>query len=199
VFWLRRKRQRLIYRALIVLPAVVPDLVVTLLWKTIYQPEGGLLNSVLQALGFSAYQHVWLGDTRTALAAVLFVGFPFLNAFAFLIFYGGLLQIDEQIFEAASLDGAGAWRRFRSIEIPQLRPQIQIMTLFSIIGAVQGFAGVFVLTRGGPDQATYVPALEMYDRIGQGDISYASTIGIVLSAAILVVIAAGRWRPLRSR
>lgn len=198
VFWLRSSRQRSIYRILLVLPVVVPDLVTTLLWKTIYQPDGGLLNATLEAIGLGDLQRVWLGDENTALFAVLFVGFPFMNAFAFLIFYGGLLQIDPSVFEAASLDGVGPWRRLVSIELPLLRPQAGILILFATIGAIQGIASVFVLTRGGPNLATYVPALEMYDNIGQGAIAYASTIGIVLALSILLLTTIARWRPRRA-
>lgn len=199
VFWLRNAKHRAVYRVLLVLPVVVPDLVVTLLWKTIYQPEGGLLNATLQAIGLGNLQRVWLGDENTALFAVLFVGFPFMNAFAFLIFYGGLLQIDPFVFEAASLDGVGPLRRLVTIELPLLRPQSGILVFFSVIGAIQGIASVFVLTQGGPNLATYVPALEMYDNIGQGAVAYASTIGVVLALIILVLSTLVRWRPRRSR
>jgi ABC-type sugar transport system permease subunit len=185
VFWLRNSVHRYLFRTLFVLPAVVPDLVFTLLWRQVYDPHTGLLNELLGAVGLEGWQRAWLGDERTALSAVIGVGFPWVTAFAFLIFLGGLLNINPEFFDAARIDGAGRWARFRHIDAPLLLPQFRILLFFAIIGAVQGFTAVFILTRGGPGYATYVPALQMYLRIAEGDLGYASAIGVVLFAMIL--------------
>jgi len=186
IFWLRNKTHQYVFRTLFVLPAVVPGLVFTLLWKQVYDPRTGLLNQLLAVVGLLQLQRAWLGDAGTALWAVIGVGFPYVDAFAFLILLGGLLNINGEFFDAAKVDGASWWSRFRHIDLPLLVSQFRILLFFAITGTVQGFAAIFILTQGGPGTATYVPALQMYLRISNGDFGYASAIGVVLFAMILV-------------
>jgi ABC-type sugar transport system permease subunit/outer membrane protein assembly factor BamB len=187
VFWLRNSLHQYFFRTMFILPAVVPDLVFTLMWQQVYDPNTGFLNQLLASMGLSQYQRAWLGDEQTALWAVIGVGFPFVSAFAFLIFLGGLLNINPEYFDAAKVDGARWWSRFFHIDAPLLLPQFRILLFFAIIGTVQGFASIFILTRGGPGTATYVPALQMYMRISDGDFGYASAIGVVLFVIILLM------------
>lgn len=187
VFWLRNGVHRYLFRTLFVLPAVVPDLIFTLLWRQVYDPRTGLINQLLDALGLEQWQRAWLADERTALWAVVGVGFPFVSAFGFLILLAGLLNINGDYYDAATIDGAGWWRRFRDIDLPLLIPQFRILLFFAITGAIQGFALIYILTRGGPGYATYVPPLQMYLRISNGDFGYASAIGIILFILILVL------------
>jgi ABC-type sugar transport system permease subunit len=184
VYWLRNAFHQYLFRTLFVLSAVVPTLVITLLWKQVYDPYG-LLNSLLSAIGLGSWQHAWLGDEATALWSVIAAGFPYLTAFPFLIFLGGLLTISRELYDSAAIDGAGRWRRFVHVDLPHLRPHFRIVSFFAVVGSVEGFASIFVLTNGGPGTATYVPALEMYARIGSGDLGYASAIGVLLFTVIV--------------
>lgn len=186
VYWLRNTRHQYVFRTLFVLPAVVPDLVFALLWKQVYDPNTGLLNQVLDLVGLEQFQRGWLGQDSTALWAIVWVGFPFISAFAFLIYLGGLLNINADLFDAARIDGAGVIARFRNIDAPLLVPQFRIMLFFAFAGTVQGFASIFILTGGGPGFSTYVPALQMYLRIADGDFGYASAIGVILFACVCV-------------
>ena len=95
-------------------------------------------------------------------------GFPFLSAFAFLIYMGGLLNINAELFDSAQIDGAGAWRRFWHIDVPLLEPQFRLLLFFAFAGSIQGFANILIFTRGGPGYSTYVPALQMYLQIASG-------------------------------
>lgn len=187
VFWLRNGVHQYIFRTLFVLPAVVPDLVFTLMWRQVYEPNTGLLNQLLASMGFAQFQRAWLGDEDTALWAVIAVGFPFVSAFAFLIFLGGLLSVNGEYFDAAKVDGASWWQRFMHMDVPLLMPQFRILLFFAVTGTIQGFAGIFILTRGGPGFSTYIPALQMYLRISEGDLGYASAIGVVLFVLILAL------------
>jgi raffinose/stachyose/melibiose transport system permease protein len=184
VFWLRNAIHQYVFRTLFVLSAVVPTLVITLLWKQVFDPYG-LINSLLSAVGLRGWQHAWLGDEATALWSVIGAGFPYLTAFPFLIFLGGLLTINRDIYESAAIDGAGRWRRFVHVDLAHLRPQFRIVAFLALTGSVENFASIFLLTNGGPGTATYVPALEMYSRIGSGDLGYASAIGVILFAVIV--------------
>jgi raffinose/stachyose/melibiose transport system permease protein len=195
VFWLQNTAHQYAFRTLFVLPTVVPGIVFTLLWRHVYDPRTGLLNELLATLGLGQFQRTWLGDPDTALWAVIAVGFPYVDAFAFLILLGGLLNINPEYYDAARVDGATSWSRFWNIDLALLRPQFRILLFFAITGTVQGFAGIFILTNGGPGYATYVPALEMYQRIAQGDLGYASAIGVLLLAMIVVAtVIILRWR-----
>lgn len=187
IFSLRNSVHQYLFRTLFVLPAVVPDLIFTLMWRQVYDPSTGLLNQLLMATGLGQYQRAWLGDEQTAIWAIVGVGFPFVSAFAFLIFLGGLLNINPEYFDAAKVDGARWWQRLIHLDLPLLLPQFRILLFFAVVGAIQGLANVFILTHGGPGTATYVPALQMYLRIAAGDFGYASAVGVVLFVLILVL------------
>ena len=77
-----------------------------------------MLNNTLNAVGLDSWTHAWLGETKTALTSIIFIGVPWIGPFAFLVFYGGLIGIPSEIYEAGKLDGIGRWRRFFSLEIP---------------------------------------------------------------------------------
>ncbi|MCC7360968.1 MAG: PQQ-binding-like beta-propeller repeat protein [Anaerolineales bacterium] len=189
IFWIRSEVLKYWFRTAFVLPAIVPGIVAILLWKTIWAPNIGLVNQILQLVGQAQMQRAWLGEDATALLAVILTGFPWVDIFAFLVFFGGLLTISGEVFDAAAVDGASPLRRFFAIDIPGLWPQIMLVLFFAFIGSIQGFEGIFVLTGGGPGTVTYVPALEMYVMISKtAKFGYASAIGFALAAIIAVLV-----------
>lgn len=187
VFWLPYARIRRVFRTLFVLPAVVPGIVAILIWKMIYDPYSGLINQTLQAVGLDEYTHAWLGEEQFALGAVIFYGFPWVGLLVFLVFLGGLIQIDRNVIEAAQIDGVSPWQRFLHIDLPYLEPKIKLVVTLVFIWSIQDFATVLILTGGGPGFATYIPALQMFKQIGEGaNLGYASAIGLMLLAVVLV-------------
>ncbi len=187
VFWLTNERLRYWFRMAFVVPSVVPAIVGVLLWKEIYNPETGLINEVLGAVGLKSWQHAWLGDMHTALGSVIFAGFPFVDIFAFLVYYGGLLSINAEIFDAVEADGGNWWIRFWRIDLPSIRGQIALIMFFAIIGSIQTFTNIYIFTNGGPGTATYVPGLEMYNQISSGFLGSSSAMGMVLAGFVLFV------------
>ncbi|GAB2621153.1 ABC transporter permease subunit [Pseudactinotalea suaedae] len=187
VYWVKRSTTQYVFRTVFVMSTVVPGLVTTLLWKRVYDPDVGALNQLLRLVGLDDWTRAWLADEGTALGAVIAVGFPYLAAFPFLILLGGLIAINRDLYDSAALDGAGRWLQFRHIDLAHLRPQFRILAFFAVTGAVEGFASTFLLTRGGPGTATYVPALQMYLRIAEGDLGYASAIGAILVIGLLAI------------
>jgi ABC-type sugar transport system permease subunit len=186
VFWIASPRWQQFFRAAVTFPAVVPGVVMVLVWKMIYDPYSGLLNLLLKAAGLETLQHAWLGDEHTALWAVVFFNFPWINLLIFLIFLGGLLQIDRNLFEAADMDGASVAQRFVHIDLPALRPKLQVALTLIFLWSVQDYASVLILTGGGPGVSTYVPALQMFEQISGGqNLGYSSAIGLVLFALVL--------------
>ena len=186
IFNLRNRFSQYWFRTLFVVPIVLPAVVEILVWNNIYDPAIGLLNESLKLIGLEEWTRVWYGDASVSLGAIIFIGVPWVNAFALLIFYGGLISISNEIIDASLVDGASIWRRFWAIDLPLLMGQIKLLLILNFINAVQTFELVFLTTGGGPGAATYTPALELYymamrmDRMG-----VASAIGMVLFFIIL--------------
>ncbi|MHB1355222.1 MAG: outer membrane protein assembly factor BamB family protein [Anaerolineae bacterium] len=186
IFNLRSARLKYILRTAYILPLVVPGVVGILMWVNIYDPNYGLLNQLLKSLRLDSLIRVWLGDPKIAMAAIIFMGFPWIGAFPLLLFYGGLISIPTDLFDAATVDGANVWQRFIHIDFPLLLTPLRTLLILGFIGGVQAFEGIFLTTMGGPGHATYVPALELYfqattfNRMGM-----ASAIGTLMFIFIL--------------
>jgi raffinose/stachyose/melibiose transport system permease protein len=188
IFWLQSKRAQYFYRILMIWPAIVPGVVTILIWQFIYDPYAGVLNSILRAVGLSGLAQNWLGDPRIALYSVMGSAFPFIGGVTVLIYLAGLQSISNEIFDAAAIDGAHGVRRFFTIDLPLIMGQIKLNLVLAIIGGVQNFAGILILTNGGPAGATEVPGLYMYNVAFQyGKIGYASAIGVLIFLCILVL------------
>lgn len=180
-------RKKYIYRFLLVLPIVVPGVVSALLWKQIYDPQIGLINQLLGKLGLSHLQRVWLGNEHTAIWAIIFMGFPFVNAMAFLVYYGGFTNIDRSVLESAHIDGASRGRIFRSVQLPMIGPQVKLMLTLTFISSMQDFYPIYLLTGGGPGTSTYVPSLEIYlNATTFGRYGYACALGMLMFLFIMI-------------
>lgn len=187
VFSMKSDRIKYSLRFLFVLPMVVPGVVNALIWQQIYDPTIGLLNQILETIGLENLQRVWLGDETTAIWAIIFMGFPFINALAFLVYYGGFIDIDHSLFEAAKVDGARRLDVFCKIQIPMIFPQIKMMLVLTFIGVVQDFTSIYILTGGGPGTSTYVPGLELYYNATKfGRYGYACALGVVMFLFIMI-------------
>lgn len=185
---LRSTRLQQWLRTLFTLPMVVPGMVTMLLWAFVYDGSVGLLNAALAAVGLGGLQRAWLGESSTAMLAVVGIGFPWAGGLSLLIFLAGLSGIGAELHEAGALDGATGWRRVRHLDLPLLRPQIRLLTTLTVIGTLQDFGSLLILTGGGPGLATHVPALHMYFQAFRfGHLGYAAAIGLSLFVAIFVL------------
>ncbi|MGH2533135.1 MAG: PQQ-binding-like beta-propeller repeat protein [Thermomicrobiales bacterium] len=186
IFHLRSSRVRYAFRTLFVLQVIVPGVVGILLWVNVYDPNIGLANQTLRALALDDLAKFWLGDADTAIWAIVFMGFPWVSAFALLIFYGGLISIPGELFDAAALDGASTLRRIFNVDLPLLLGQVRLLLILTFIAMVQEFAAIFLTTGGGPGSSTYVPSLELYyQAVRFNNFGAASAIGAVLFIVIL--------------
>lgn len=183
----KSSKRRYWFRLLLVVPMVVPGVVSTLMWKNIFDPNIGALNSFLDVIGRSEWKRSWLGDPKTALGSIIAMGFPWVNSFAFLVFYGGLINIPEDLFEAAKVDGSNPFWNFFHIHLPLISPQIKMLVITTFISSVQDYGGIYLLTAGGPGTATYVPGLELYYAATKfGQYGYACAMGLVMFVVILI-------------
>ncbi len=169
-------------RAMYYLPQVLPVAVAGVVWGWMLHPSYGAIN---QALGLDLD---WLGDPDLALATVMAVMVWFQLGYPVVIFMAGLQRVDPAFYEAAELDGASWWRRVWHITIPQIRPEIFVVLLTCTIAALKVFGPIFVLTRGGPGNATMVPSYFSYLNFFQkSNVGYGSAIATVLAVLIIVV------------
>ena len=156
-------RGRTFFRTVFYLPGVLSVVVVGLLFSFILAPGSGVLNRLLEVVGLGALQQNWLGDSAVALPTVAAVFIWFHWGFGFLLFLAGLQDVPKELYEAAELDGANRWTKFRYITWPQLAPVTSIVSLLTLLAALQIFGTVQVLTNGGPGYHTMVPTLAIYN------------------------------------
>lgn len=150
------------YRIAYYLPGVFSVVVVGMMFAWILQPTVGIVNRTLEWIGLEGLVHNWLAEPLTALPSVAGAYVWYHWGFGFLLFLAGLQAIPRDLYEAASIDGADSWRRFLFITWPQLRPVTTIVTILTLLSALQIFGTVQVLTNGGPGYLTEVPTLRIF-------------------------------------
>jgi raffinose/stachyose/melibiose transport system permease protein len=188
IFGLRSSRLAYTWRVLLVVPMVVPWVVLILVWLFVYDPQMGILNSVLIALGLGDYTQLWLGDLRLALWCIAFFGFPWISGLNLLIYLAGLDSIPHELFDAAAIDGASRVRRVFNVDIPMIMGQLKLIFILTIITQLQNFQDVLIFTNGGPGQATMVPGLVLYhSAFFYNKMGYASAIGVTLFVVIFFI------------
>ncbi len=170
-------------------PYIASLVVVGVMWKFLLDPQVGLINAWLGDLGVSAPPN-WLQSTGLALPTVIVVGLWKNVGFTMIVLLAGMQQVPADLYEAATLDGAGAWRRFRHVTLPALRPSLLFTTLIATITGLQLFDLVFAMTGGGPVFSTESIVMYLYQKgFVEFDMGYASAIAWVLFVIILAVSA----------
>lgn len=147
------------YRVIYYLPAVIPGIAVSLLWMWLFQPEFGLINWFLSFVGVTGPR--WLFDRRTSKLALVIMSVWGAGG-NMLIFLAGLQGIPTQLYEAATIDGAGVWRRFINITLPMISPTLFFLLVTNFIGSFQVFTNAYVMTQGGPANSTMMYVLWLY-------------------------------------
>lgn len=177
-----------VLRACFYLPQVLPIAVAGIVWSWILAPDNGSLNALLKAIGLGSWQQDWLGDPGLALYSVMGVMVWVQLGFPLVVFMAGLQRADPQLAEAAELDGAGWWRRFWHITLPQIRPEIYVVLTWCSIAALKVFGAVYVLTKGGPGGATDVPSYFSFTTFFEKtQVGYGAAISTVLTVIILAL------------
>ncbi len=186
VFNLKTERGQYIWKVIYILPLVIPWVVLFLYWKFFFNPQIGILNKFLIAIGWEELTHAWLGEHETALWCLVFYRFPYVSTLFFLILISKLQDIPTSVLEASKLDGASTWKRILHMDIPMIMGAIRLCIILLIMANMRVFAFFFIMTGGGPGAATEVPGLYIfktafhYMRFG-----YACALGIILLLVIL--------------
>jgi len=177
-----------VFRSGFYLPQVLPVAVTGIVWGWILHPSYGALNRILETVGLSSLSRNWLGDPKYALYSVMAVMIWFQLGYPVVMFMSGLQRIDPELYEAADLDGAGWWQRFRHITVYLIRPEFYVVLVTTTIAALKIFGQIFVLTRGGPSNATLVPSYFAYKNFFEkAQVGYGSAISTVLTVLIVVL------------
>ncbi|MEU7004973.1 sugar ABC transporter permease [Nonomuraea sp. NPDC046570] len=181
-----------LYRYLVYLPVMLPPVVGVLLWKLFYDPDSGVFNKALGLVGLGPYP--WLQSTDSAmLSLVLEATWANLGS-ATLIYLAAITRVRPELYEAAETDGAGIWRRVWHITLPQLRGTVLLLLLLQLIGTLQVFTEPFVMTDGGPENATITVLLLIYRyAFVEGDYGAASAMSLMLAAALSLLSAVYLW------
>jgi ABC-type sugar transport system permease subunit len=170
------------YRVAIFLPHVLPQVAVGVVWGWIYEPTRGWLNRVLSAVGLDSLATGWLGNPHTALYAVLGTAIWATVGFVFIIFLSALRNVDADLVDAAMLDGANSFQRLRYVILPQIMPVFLMVATITLLGGFSVFDIVFVMTGGGPANASEVLGTYAYSSAFQlNRISYGTTLALIIS------------------
>ncbi len=184
-----------VFRAIYFAPVVVSMVVVSLLWRFIYDGENGLLNTLLGIATLGSFQPVdWLGNPYTAMPAMIAMSAWQAVGFHMVIWLAGLQTIPVSLYEAAGLDGAGAWQKFRYVTWPGLRNTAVLILIVIVIQAMGLFVQVDVMTRGGPLDATQSVVYQAVQRgYDKQDIAEGSAISVVLFFVVLAITIVNRY------
>lgn len=184
-----RMPARGLFRILYYLPVVTSWVVVSLLFRYLFLTDGGLVNWTLTDGVHLADENIsWLGDRWTALAVISVLGVWKGIGWSMVIFLAALQAVPGELREAAAIDGANAWRRFRAISLPAIRPVVAFVTILLVIGGFNVFISVFLITGGGPGDDTEVLLTYMYRQAFTFlDFGYGASISFVLTAIVFVL------------
>ncbi|HEX3350564.1 MAG TPA: sugar ABC transporter permease [Acetobacteraceae bacterium] len=181
-------RARGVFRALLLIPWVIPDVAVAMVWKWLYADQFGVFNFLLLKFGLVSRPVQWLADPWMAMASVIFVQIWKLYPVMFIVLLAALQNVAKELHEAAMIDGANAWQRFVNVTFPVIRPTSLVITLLASIWTFQAFDIVYLLTGGGPAGATQIlPTLIYQKAFWASQIGYASALGILLMVCLLVI------------
>ncbi len=176
------------FKAAIYIPQILPAVIAGVIWRWILSPNFGSLDATLNALGLSALAQNWLGNPDTALPSVMVIMIWFQIGYPLVIFMAALQRVDQELLEAAEMDGATWLQKFFYITIHQIRPEVFVVVLTTTIFALKLFGQIYVLTRGGPGTATIVPSYYVYQAFfEQANIGYGSTIATVMTIIIMLL------------
>ena len=169
------------------LPVVTSIIAIAVVWRFLLEPESGIVNTLLGYVGVDGPS--WLNDQTWAMPSLIVMSAWRNMGYLVIIFLAGLQGVPTEMHEAAAIDGAGAWGRFRHMTLPMMRPTLLFGAVVTMIGYLQFFEEPFVMTQGGPLDSTLSTAYYTYNQFGFGNYSYAAAMAYVLFVVIAIVTA----------
>ncbi|MFJ8547110.1 carbohydrate ABC transporter permease [Streptomyces sp. NPDC093586] len=183
----QRMRGRAVYRMLFFAPYVLSEAITGVLFAMIFAPGDGLADHILDGIGLEGLGGEWFADPSMVMATLFLAMTWKYFGFHMMLYLAGLQSIPKELNEAALIDGANAWQRFRGVTLPLLAPTLRISVFLSVIGAIQLFDLVWVITQGGPDHHSETMAVTMFQfGFKRYQVGYASAISVVMFGISLV-------------
>lgn len=188
------------FRGLLLFPYIVPTVVIALNWRWLFNSEIGIVNHALMSLGIIDDRIAWLSTPGMAMASAILLNVWKYTPFVVIVVLARLQTIPTELYDAAKVDGAGAFRRFRDITLPQLAEVLAVVVVFRTIWTFNKFEEIFLLTRGGPGTSTYNLALYAYDqsianlRMGVGAAAGVVMLGLLLAGSLVYIRLTGFGR-----
>lgn len=197
---LESERWRRFWRAVYFVPSAISITVTGLLFYFIYQPDIGLLNSALTQLGLGSWSRAWLGNEQTAIYAIIAMSQWQGFGYSTLLFAIAIQKIPRELYDAATMDGAGTWRRLWNVTFPLTREMTGLMVIVTVAGAFQVFNEVMVMTAGGPNNSSQVLGTWLYQQgFIENDFGYGAAIASLIFAITLVIGFVQLWYTRRRR
>lgn len=182
------RKGRTFFRTVYYLPSVLSVVVVGMVFSAMLDPRSGIVNKLLGWVGLGFLRHDWLNDPNVAMLAVIGVFLWLHWGFGFILFLAGLQDIPKYLYEAAELDGARGWAKFRYITWPQLAPVTTVVSLLTLLAALQIFGTVQVLTNGGPGYTTMVPTLQIFTQaFTYNNYGTAAAMSVIFGGALILL------------
>lgn len=182
------RKGRTFFRTVYYLPSVLSVVVVGMVFSAMLDPRSGIVNKILGWVGLGFLRHDWLNDPNVAMLAVIGVFLWLHWGFGFILFLAGLQDIPQYLYEAAELDGARGWAKFRYITWPQLAPVTTVVSLLTLLAALQIFGTVQVLTNGGPGYTTMVPTLQIFTQaFTYNNYGAAAAMSVIFGGALILL------------
>jgi multiple sugar transport system permease protein len=180
-----RRRGVYLFRTIFFLPAIVSGVATVLLWGWVFNPRFGIANELLALVGIRGPD--WLQDEAWAMPALILMSLWTVGT-NMIVYLAALQGVPQELYEAAALDGAGRWDRFRRVTWPLISPVTFFLVIVNLIGAFQVFTPTYILTRGGPNNATLTLPLYIYlNAFSWGKLGYASALALILFVLILTL------------
>jgi raffinose/stachyose/melibiose transport system permease protein len=172
---------RTIYRAIFYMPAIISPIVIGIVWQRIFNPFGGFIADVAKLTGLTFLKQAYLADPKIAIFACIFVNVWEWTGFSMLLYLAGLQGLSQDVLDAAAVDGANLWQRIRYVIWPMLRHVHLTLILLGVIGTLQTFALIFMLTKGGPNHASeMLPTYIFLQAFQLQSMGYASALSVIL-------------------
>ncbi len=181
-------RSKNMLRGVFFLPAILPPLIIGIIFTSVFKPNNGLFNNILVWFGMGAFTKAWLAETAAAFGAIIAVETWRQAGFHMAIYIAGLQVIPEELYESADIDGAGSWQKLVFITIPQLLPSLTVNLILSLISGLKIFEIVYSLTNSGPGGTTAVMLTEVFDQFSKGRYALSSALGVIMFMIVAVIV-----------
>lgn len=188
------------FRIAFFIPSILPITVIGLLWQILYQPQVGLIDQGLEALGLDSWAHAWLGEEATALPSIIAVSQWQWVGYLTVLFIVAIRAIPDEIYEAAQIDGARALRCFWHVTVPGVQETTILMALITIFGAMKVFDIIWVMTGGGPNNSSHVMGSYMYRLAFRDDrVGYAGAVAMAMFVLSAIAGSLQIWHARRGK